>query len=185
MSVHSLRSKISQVVQLVVDRLMLLIGLLVMAVWSTSAIAQNSGTIVGTVTDPSGAIISSAEATAVELSTNVSRTVTANVQGYYVISSLPPSRYQVIVKAAGFAEAIHSDIVLQADQTVTVNAQLKVGASTSSVTIDAAPPQVDTTTSTLGQVIDQARMVELPLNGRNAAPLTTLVAGAVSAPSSR
>jgi hypothetical protein len=184
MRVHPLRSKTSQVVQFVADLLMWAVGLMVLAVWSPLAVAQNSGTIVGTVTDPSGATVSSVEATAVEVSTNVSRRVTANAQGYYVISSLPPSQYRVIVKAAGFAEAIHSDVVLQADQTMTVNAQLKVGAANSSVTIDAAPPQVDTTTSTLGQVIDQTRMVELPLNGRNAATLTTLVAGAVSAPSS-
>ena len=160
------------------------LGLVVLIGSTASAVAQNSGTIVGTVTDSSGAVISSGQVTAVAVLTNVSRTVQANAQGYYVISSLPPNQYKIMVNAAGFASEAYSDVVLQADQTLTVNAQLHVGASTSTVTVDAAPSQVDTTTSTLGQVIDQSRMVELPLNGRNAATLTTLVPGAVSAPSS-
>jgi len=159
------------------------VTLIVLITALSSAFAQNSGTIVGTVTDSSGAVISSAEATAIEISTNVSRTVATNAQGYYVISSLRPNQYKVIVHAAGFAELIHSNVVLQTDQTLTVNATLQISTSSSAITIDAAPSQVDTTTSTLGQVIDQARMVELPLNGRNVATLTTLVAGAVSAPS--
>ena len=183
MNVLLLRSKISPAAQFVIDHLMLAIGFMVLAMSSASATAQNSGTIVGTITDRTGAVIASAQATAVEVSTNVSRTVTANAQGYFVISSLAPSHYQLIVKAPGFEEMIHSGVVLQADQTLTVNAELKIGSSTSTITVDAAPSQVDTTTSTLGQVIDQTRMVELPLNGRNAASLTTLVAGAVSAPS--
>lgn len=157
--------------------------MLMAAISGAFAFAQNSGTIVGTITDSSGAVISSAQATAIEISTNLSRTATTNEQGYYVISSLQPSEYKVVVHAPGFSELIQPHVVLLADQTVTVNAKLAVGGTTSVVTIDAAPSQVDTTTSTLGQVIDQARMVELPLNGRNAATLTTLVTGSVSAPS--
>jgi hypothetical protein len=177
-----LQFKPSKGLSSIAKHLWLIIVLAGFAVTTPLAVAQNSGTIVGTITDASGAVISSAKATAVEVSTNISRTVIANGQGYYVISSLRPNQYKIIVQADGFAEQIQSDIVLQADQTLTVNTKLQLGASTSTINIDAAPTQVDTTTSTLGQVIDQARMVELPLNGRNAASLTTLVAGAVSAP---
>jgi hypothetical protein len=74
-------------------------------------------------------------------------------------------------------------VILQADQALTVNAMLKVGSSAETVNVDAAPPQVDITTGTLAQVIDEKRINDLPLNGRNAAALTTLVPGVVVASS--
>jgi len=148
-----------------------------------AAFAQALGTIVGTVSDPSGAAVPAAHITAIELLTNLTRVVTTNGQGYYVVPSLRPSRYNITVEARGFQKYVHENVELLADQTLTVDAALQIGSATEEVTVEATPPQVDTTTGTLRQVVDQARMVELPLNGRNAATLTTLVAGAVSAPS--
>ncbi|MGD0778487.1 MAG: carboxypeptidase regulatory-like domain-containing protein, partial [Candidatus Solibacter sp.] len=120
--------------------------------------------------------------TATEVLTNLPRSSATNGQGYYVISSLRPSTYTISVQATGFRKYNREDIVLLADHTLTVDADLTIGSTSESVTVSATPPQVDTTTGTLRQVVDQARMLELPLNGRNAATLTTLVAGAVSAP---
>ena len=73
---------------------------------------------------------------------------------------------------------------LQADQTATVNASLKLGQAAETVMVNAEPPQVNTTTATMSEVVEQRRVVELPLNGRNAASLLLVVAGATPAPAS-
>jgi len=145
--------------------------------------AQNSGTIVGTVTDPSGSVIGSAKITAIETTTNIARFVLTNDQGYYVIGALPPNDYRVVVDSPGFQQAVRAGFSLQANQSLTVDVKLQLGSTAQSVTVSDTPPQIDTTTGTISQVIDQARIVELPLNGRNAATLTTLAPGAVNAPS--
>jgi hypothetical protein len=86
------------------------------------------------------------------------------------------------VSATGFEHLTQSGIVLQANQALTVNMKLLVGSASSTVSVSADAPQVDTTTGTLSQVVDKARVVDLPLNGRNAGALVTLVAGVVVAP---
>ncbi len=137
----------------------------------------------GTVSDPSGAVVPSARVTVTEVGTGLSRSVTANQQGYYVLPSLRPANYDLTVAAMGFRRFTQAGITLLADQTATVNVKLELGKTTENVTVEATAAQVDTYTPTLKQVIDQARMVELPLNGRNAAELTLLVAGSVNSPS--
>ena len=99
----------------------------------------------------------------------------------YVFPTLLPAPYLVSVSAAGFEIYKQSGIVLQADQALTVNVALKVGAQSATVTVSADAPQVDTTTGTLSQVIDQSSVQDIPLNGRAAASLITLVAGVVDA----
>src|SRR5229473_3411616 len=118
--------------------------------------AQGLGSIAGRVTDP---------------------------EGLYVIPSLQPSTYNLTVEAAGFGTSKENGIILLADQTLTVNFGLKLGMTTEVVMVSGNALQVDTSTSTLKQVIEQQRLVELPLNGRNAAQLTLLVPGAVNSPS--
>jgi hypothetical protein len=114
--------------------------------------------------------------------TSFARDTTTNAQGYYVFPSLQPSSYSVSVQTAGFSPAERKGVLLQADQSATVNFTLSVQQSTQVVTVDAPPPQVNTTTSTLGAVIDEHRIVGLPLNGRNAATLALISPGAVLAP---
>jgi hypothetical protein len=144
--------------------------------------AQGLGSIVGRITDPSGAAIANARVTAVQASTGFSRTATTDAEGLYVIPSLNPSNYAVTVEATGFSTVKQSDIALMADQTLTVNLSLRLGVTTEVVTVAGDAIQVDTATSTLRQVIEQQRISELPLNGRNAAQLTLLVPGAVNSP---
>jgi len=107
----------------------------------------------------------------------------ADAHGAYVINSLRPSTYTIRAEAPGFQRSVHEHIVLLADQSLTIDAKLQVGQVTETVNVDESAPQVDTVTGTLGQVIDQARIIELPLNGRNAATLTTLVPGVMPSPS--
>ena len=145
--------------------------------------AQGVGAIAGNVTDATGAAVPNAVVTALDERTNLKRSVSANVQGEYLLNSLRPGSYTVSAEAPGFQKHLSREIELLADQTLTVDMRLQVGQVTDAVTVEGGASLVDTMTGTLRQVIDQERLVELPLNGRNAATLTTLVAGAVMAPS--
>src|SRR5271155_3389499 len=144
--------------------------------------AQGLGSIVGRVTDPAGSAVAGAQVTATQEGTGFSRSEVTDADGLYVIPSLQPATYSVSVEAKGFSTSKHSGIILLADQTLTVNAGLELGQTTETITVTSNALQVDTSTSTLRQVIEQQRISELPLNGRNAAQLTLLVPGAVNAP---
>ena len=148
------------------------------------ACAQGLGTISGAVTDPSGAAVAGAAVTVTEESTSLAREARSGVEGFFTVPSLKPASYSLEVEAAGFKLFRMNGLRLQADQTLSVRVRLEIGIATETVRVEAAPVQVDTDTPTMRQVVDQDRMVELPLNGRNAAELTTLVAGVVAAPSS-
>lgn len=160
---------------------------LLFALWIGAGIAaraQGLGTIVGTVTDPSGGVVPSATVRITDQSTSVSRETTTNTQGYYVFPSTQPATYSLEVKAAGFSPYIRKNIILQADQSATVNVALPVQQATQTITVEGAPPQVNTSTATLSEVVDRRRIVDLPLNGRNAASLALITAGTVLAPGS-
>ena len=148
---------------------------------STLLHAQGLGSIVGTVSDPSGAAIASAKIRATQAGTSFAREAESNADGYFVISSLSPATYTVSTEASGFSVA-KQDVLLLADQTMTLNVKLQLGMANQIVEVSSNAVQVDTATSTIKQVIDQQRIAELPLNGRNAATLTLLVAGAVNSP---
>ena len=143
--------------------------------------AQGYGTISGTVTDPSGAVVTGANVVAVQVQTGTTTTTDTGRDGRFVFPSLLPSGYTLSVSAAGFEHYSQKGIVLEADQALTINLTMKIGSSTATVSVSADAPQVDVTTGTLSQVIDQASVSDLPLNGRGAATLVTLVAGVVDA----
>ncbi|HEY1495783.1 MAG TPA: carboxypeptidase regulatory-like domain-containing protein, partial [Candidatus Solibacter sp.] len=144
--------------------------------------AQGFGTIVGTITDATGAVIPSAKIRITDESTSASRDTTTNEQGYFVVPALRPSTYTVTVNASGFAPTVRKGIVLQADQSLTVNESVAVQTTIETVEVSSAATQVNTTTATNSEVVDQRRVTDLPLNGRNAASLLTVVAGAIPAP---
>ena len=143
---------------------------------------QGLGTIVGTITDPTGAVIPNAKIAVTNEGTELLRNVASNEQGYYVIPSLLPATYDLVVEASGFATHTQKGIALLADQSLTVNVGLTIQQAASQVTVEAVPVQVNTSNSTLNQVVEQKRIVDLPLNGRNAASLALLVPGAIQAP---
>ena len=148
------------------------------------ALAQGgAASLRGTITDPSGAAIPSAKVTATQVGTGVAQTVSSDAGGDYLFPHLAPADYTLTVQAQGFQVFSQEGITLLADQSVTNNVTLQLGATTQTVTVQAAATQVDTTTATLNQVVNHTQMVELPLNGRNAAQLTLLVEGAAPAPS--
>ena len=158
---------------------LLLLGLLFTA---SPMLAQEFGSIQGTITDSTGAVVVSAAVTAVSAETGTTTAVTTNGSGQYVFPSLRPATYSITVAASGFDKYVQKNVLLQANQSVTQNISLQLGSASETVTVSTEAQQVDTTTGTLSQVIDTRRVNDLPLNGRNAAQLTTLVAGAVLAP---
>ena len=140
--------------------------------------------IVGTVADPSGAVVGTATVTVTQTDTGRKTVVTTAQDGAFVFPTLSPAkrtRSQWWRRASRAYQ--QTGITLQANQSVTLKVRLAVGAATLGGLSKSHPkvPQVDTTTGTLSQVIDQQRVVDLPLNGRNAAALITLVAGIVDA----
>ncbi len=159
-----------------------LAGLALALSFSALGFGQGFGTIVGTVTDSTGAVIPAAKVKVTDEATSNSRETNANDQGYYVVPGLRPSTYTVTIEAAGFAASVRKGIILQADESVTLNQAVSVQQSAEMVEVKAEASQVNTATSTVNEVVDQRRVVELPLNGRNAASLLLVVAGAIPAP---
>jgi hypothetical protein len=143
--------------------------------------AQGYGRIAGTVTDPSGAVVAGATVTATQVDSGVVSTVKTGGDGNYLFPSLLPANYVIAVTAKGFEKYTQTGVTLLADAAISVNIKLTIGSSDVTVSVVGDAPQVDTTTGTLSQVVDEARVVDLPLNGRNAAQLVTLVAGVVDA----
>jgi hypothetical protein len=154
---------------------MLFLALLLVAV---PARAQ-TGQINGLVTDNTGAVVPGATVTAVEKATALSRETVTGTDGRYTFTALRPTTYDVTAELAGFRTSQHKGVLLQANENLTVNFALVVGAIAETITVAGESPSVDVTSGTISEVIDSKRIVELPLNGRDAAKLSTLVPGMV------
>lgn len=149
------------------------------------ASAQGLGTITGTVTESTGASVSNAIVVLTQVKTGQTFTVPTHSDGLYVFPSVSPADYKIDVTAQGFKKYEQEGLTLQADQNLTLNVTLQVGSEQLTVNVDASALQVNISTGSLSQVIGQQQVNELPLNGRNAAALTTLVAGVVIAPNAQ
>jgi hypothetical protein len=148
-------------------------------------LAQGLGSISGTVTDTTGAVVSGAGVTATQVGTGLELKTTSSAGGVYVFPSLAPSVYNVSASSQGFEAYTAKGVQVRADAAVTVNIALKTGAATETVTVTAETTQVDVTTGTLSQAIGQSQVTDLPLEGRNAAALTGEVAGITIAPTAQ
>ena len=136
-----------------------------------------SGTILGTVTDSSGAVMGHAKITIVNEGTGLTRTLTVDTNGEYTAPSLPTGRYTLIAEAAGFKTLTMSNVELGVDQRARIDLKLEVGTVTESVTITGASPLVQTSSSELGTTVTNEQIEALPLNGRNFVNLTRTVPG--------
>lgn len=154
-----------------------LIGMLA-AFASLCAIAQvTTGTILGTVTDQSGAAVVGASVTVSDIDKGTSVNRKTDETGSFQFPFLIPGNYKVTVEQAGFKKAEQSGITLQVDQRARVDIQLSVGNVSETVEVTAAAPLVQSTSAETGQVIEQRAVQELPLNGRNFAQLVYLAPG--------
>ena len=137
-----------------------------------------TGTITGTISDPSGAVIPRARVVVHNEGTNATREAWSNDDGDYTVTLLPPGRYSVAVESTGFRRSIIHGVNLDVDQTVRVDFALVVGKVTENVTVNETPPIVQTDTSTLGHVVNNRLVQDLPLNQRNFLSFALLVPGA-------
>ena len=132
------------------------------------------GTILGSVTDASGAVIPGAAVTITNTATNVATTSVTNSDGNFTVQNLQVGAYTISVAKDGFKKALRSGVTLEVDQRAEINLTLETGAVNETIEVTSQASLVDTTTATFGKVIENRRVQELPVNGRNALSLVLL-----------
>jgi len=151
------------------------IALLLLAALAASVVwTQTQGQITGVVSDSSGAVVAGAAITVTNPQTNFTRQVQTNSAGNYVFPTLLPGFYSVRVEMPGFQSEVRNQIELQIDQVARIDFQLKVGAVTESLEVTEGSLLLNTEDVTIGTVIENRSIVELPLNGRNLLQLVAL-----------
>jgi outer membrane receptor protein involved in Fe transport len=162
-----------------------LISLCALSVWlllSSAAWAQSTATLQGSVTDPQGAVVPNAKIVVRSQATGAERAAQTDAEGNYQVSSLLPGAYRVEVQAQGFQTHVVNDLTLEVARTVVQNFQLTVGAVEQTVTVTSDTPVVETATTSVGTVINQRTVQEIPLNGRHFVDLGLLIPGSVTPP---
>ena len=139
--------------------------------------AQTTGSVLGQVSDPSGAAVGAAPVKAENLETGFVRQTSTNEEGSYLIPSLPLGSYRLTIEAPGFKTFTQSGITLGVNQNARVDVQLELGAVSETVRVEAEALAADTQSSAVGETIDRARVRSLPLNGRNVLALAQLLPG--------
>jgi hypothetical protein len=150
--------------------------ILTLAVFNTRA-QLPSGTIQGTVKDTSGAVVPGASVTARNTDTDQTRSLTSESDGTFRFNALAVGNYEVQVSAKGFQAALYSGLVLTVAQQVVVNVTLQVGTTSQTVTVTTETPLVNTTSGSLGGLVNEQNVADLPLNGRNYIDLALLQPG--------
>jgi Carboxypeptidase regulatory-like domain/TonB dependent receptor-like, beta-barrel len=143
----------------------------------TGIAQQETATITGEVKDASGAVVPQAIVTITNVGTNISVKVETNDQGSYTVPSLRPGDYTVSVEKGGFNKTLRSGVTLQVNQFTRIDIVLQTGQVTEVIEVTGGAPLLETETSARGSVIDQRKIVELPLNGRDYNQLALLSPG--------
>lgn len=144
--------------------------------WAQTPTAE----ITGTVSDPTNAVVAGATVAITNLGTNLQRVLATNSAGVYDAPSLAPGVYSIRVTMTGFKAEVRNNIEVQVNQVARLNFTLEVGNVSETVEVEAAAPTLETETTTIGTVIENKRIQELPLNGRNYLQLASLVPGATT-----
>jgi len=174
-------SKLSPIIRITLLGLLLLFG----ALGPTAHAQQFTGTIQGVVQDSTGAVVAGAEVSVVNIGTGETRIVTTDVNGAYVAPQLKPALYRITIKKTGFKTATLDEVKLDVQQIRAVDIKLDVGQTTETVSVTASgAATIETISSTVSQTIENKRVVDLPLNGRNPFSLATLSPGVIPAPGS-
>jgi len=143
---------------------------------------QETGSITGQVVDPTGGAVPGAQVTVKNESTGAAFSASADGTGFYRVPQLIPGTYTITVGAAGFSSLVRQGIGLRVDDRLRIDFTLQVGAVTEQIAVTGAAPLLQTEDATVGQVVDNQRITELPLNGRNWLQLATLAPGTVTYP---
>jgi hypothetical protein len=154
-----------------------LLVLLLCALPAAALAQQETATISGTITDATGASVPNAVVIVTNVQTGISVRTEATEAGTYVVPSLRPGDYSIAVERKGFQKTVRTGVTLQVAQVARIDVTLQTGALTEAVEVVGATPLLDTLTSSRGSVIDQKKIVELPLNGRDYNQLALLSPG--------
>jgi Carboxypeptidase regulatory-like domain len=146
-----------------------------------ATLGQSTASLSGTVTDPTGALVTGAQVTVHSLATGADRVVKTDSAGLYVVPSLQPGDYRIQARASGFGLYTVPKVTLQVGGAVTQNLRLAVSATGETIQVNDQSAQIEAQSITVGQVIDRASVQDLPLNGRHFLDLTVLTPGSVVA----
>src|SRR5216110_1392180 len=155
-------------------------GWLISVLTCTVVWAQSTAQVSGTVTDPSGAVLPGVDVTVTQTDTGLMRSVVTNETGSYSLTSLPVGPYRLEAALPGFRAYAQSGIVLTVGANPVINIAMQVGQVSETVEVLANATQVETRTTGIGQVIDNVRVLELPLNARQVTELILLSGAAIS-----
>ncbi|MCX6587039.1 MAG: TonB-dependent receptor [Acidobacteria bacterium] len=151
---------------------------LILFLMAPYAAAQTvAGQISGLVTDPSGSAIAGASVVVTDIERNVNFRTESNERGFFVVTPLPPGRYRLRAEKQGFRAYNVESLPIATQQKAEVNIALQLGAVSESVTVTGGAQLVETTTATLSGVVENKRIIDLPLNGRNVYSLAWATAG--------
>jgi hypothetical protein len=155
-----------------------IVRLTLLSLVAVALIAQTfTASVSGTVKDPSGAIVPGATITLTNTATNAKSVATADGSGNFVVLQLAPGSYAASVSATGFKQFVQTGIILSVSQQARLDVSLAVGQLSDQVTVEADASALDTTSSTVGQVVDNRQILNLPLNTRNIYSLIYLTPG--------
>ena len=152
---------------------------LLLAVSATTLLAKVTGGISGTVRDPQGAVVPDANVQLRNVQTGVIQTIVSDSAGFYSFPAVDVGTYEIAFNKAGFAEFRETNLIINVDTSLQVDANLQVGSSQEHVTVTATAARVDTETNQIGEVIGEKEMTDLPLNGRAFTDLLALQPGVV------
>ena len=158
------------------------LGLCLVALSPGLAFAQATGSISGTVKDESGAVLPGVTVEATNTATNATRTAVTGANGFYTIPLVQPGGYTVKATLQSFSSLSRSGVKVNVSETSLVNFALKVGGTSETVDVTGQSPLIETANATLGIVIEEKKIVDLPLNGRNFTQLGTLIPGVLAPP---
>lgn len=147
-----------------------------LSVFSLCAFSQTAQ-ITGTVTDASGAVVPGVKVVATDINTGVARDTVTNEAGNYLVTALLPGRYRVTAEATGFKQVSREPVVLAVDQVGRIDFTMQVGETQEKVTVEASAVLLDAATSTVGSLVENRQVTELPLNGRDPIDLLGLSPG--------
>jgi hypothetical protein len=159
--------------------------ILLLLLGTVSAAAQTQlGAIQGTIADQTGGVLPGVTVTATNLDTGIARTTTSNEVGVYRIQSLDPGRYRIVADLQGFRTAEQKDVTLSVGATLGLNFTMMAGAMEERVDVAAVAPDIQTERAEVSSVVEQKKINDLPLVGRNVLSLTALQPGIMGIPSS-
>jgi carboxypeptidase family protein/TonB-dependent receptor-like protein len=163
-------------------KITVLIMLVAALLATSSALAQSTATVQGTVTDSKGAVLPNATVVVRNRNTSAERTAQTDSEGNYQVAALPVGVYQIEVRVQGFKTQVADSVTLEVAKTAVQNFQMEVGALSEQVLVSSDVPVIETATTSVGTVINQRTVQEVPLNGRHFVDLGLLIPGSVTPP---